>query len=33
MARRTKAEAQETREHIIDAAALVFHRKGCRAVP
>ncbi|HCE41591.1 TetR family transcriptional regulator [Alcanivorax sp. ST75FaO-1] len=28
MARRTKAEAQETREHIIDAAALVFHRKG-----
>lgn len=28
MARRTKAEAQETREQIIDAAELVFHRRG-----
>ncbi|AJD47870.1 transcriptional regulator TtgR [Isoalcanivorax pacificus W11-5] len=28
MARRTKAEAMETREQILDAAELVFHRKG-----
>ena len=28
MARRTKAEALETREQIIDAAERVFHKKG-----
>ena len=28
MARRTKAEAQETREHILDAAEQIFHQQG-----
>lgn len=28
MARRTKEEAQQTREQLIDAAEIVFHRKG-----
>ena len=28
MVRRTKAEAMETRTHILDAAEHVFHRKG-----
>ena len=31
MARRTKEEAQQTRETLIEAAEVVFHRKGVSA--